>query len=154
MCPAPSHSVCIWELSFAFSPASLWARKGQSLCWKHRGAYQSLCWPLAQTHRPFIHAGLSWAREEGALAHWWPYLVQEELTFVKYLTAHGLQGHFKKYILSTAFVRLVYIAVFWPFKRIFTNQQTCVVLLPWIQEGSSPLRNTAVHNSSKITVTK
>lgn len=33
MCPAPSHSVCAWKLSFAFSSACLWVRRGRSLSW-------------------------------------------------------------------------------------------------------------------------
>lgn len=32
MCPAPFHSVCIWELSLPFSPVCLWLGR-VSLCW-------------------------------------------------------------------------------------------------------------------------
>lgn len=99
MCPAPSHSVCIWKLSFAFSSAGLWVRRGQSLCClEAQGCISITLLAGSGWHRHTVplsshHTGPSCTRRENTLPHLWPYSFQGELTFVKHLTVHSFLGH-------------------------------------------------------------
>lgn len=115
--------------SLWLSAQHVWGWGGASACaaWKHRGEYQSPCWPVAQTHCPFIQSPQRpFLHQKGEhFSTSMAVFISRRTDICEVFNSSEVIYDCYFYTPRTKFVRLIYIPVLWLSNHIFANQLMC-----------------------------
>lgn len=115
--------------SLWLSAQHVWGWGGASACaaWKHRGEYQSPCWPVAQTHCPFIQSPQRpFLHQKGEhFSTSMAVFISRRTDICEVFNSSQVIYDCYFYTPRTKFVRLIYIPVLWLSNHIFANQLMC-----------------------------